>query len=158
MKKLLTLNTRIALLLYFVADVIATGIGMGVPFFNILLGFPTGWYIARQALVAGENAEIRPLLWTILRRAVVASLVTLVLMAALWGRMVVMLGGPPDDLANFGIPLILYEPRASFIGWLVLMVFISPALQLLAAVFAAFVALLGWPGGRSDPEFVRREG
>ena len=33
-----------------------------------------------------------------------------------------MLFDPTADLANFGIPQLLYEPLASFIGWLVLMI------------------------------------
>jgi len=45
-------------------------------------------------------------------------------------------------LANFGIPLILYEPRASFIVWLILMIVISPFLQFLMTLFGAQLALL----------------
>ena len=37
-----------------------------------------------------------------------------------------------------GIPLILYDPRWSFIGWMVLMIIISPFLQLLTIIFASF--------------------
>ncbi len=158
MKKLFSLSTRVALLLYLVADGIATGMGMGVPFFNILLGFPTGWYIARQLLETQPGADLRPLLRTILRRAIVTCLVTFVFMAVIWGRMIPMLGSSDSDLANFGIPLFLYEPRASFIGWLVLMILISPGLQLMAAIFAAFVALLGWPKVREGADLALREG
>jgi hypothetical protein len=49
---------------------------------------------------------------------------------------------PSVDIANFGMPLILFEPRASFLGWLVLMVVVSPVLQFLVTVFGAHVALL----------------
>ena len=45
------------------------------------------------------------------------------------------------DFENFGVPLILYEPRASFVGWLVLMILVSPFLQLLTTVFASYVTL-----------------
>jgi len=38
--------------------------------------------------------------------------------------------------------MILYEPKASFIAWLVLMIFISPFLQLLATVFGGYMALV----------------
>jgi hypothetical protein len=48
------------------------------------------------------------------------------------------------DLANFGIPMILYEPRASFIGWLLLMIFVSPFLQFLMTLFGAHLALWVW--------------
>ena len=53
-----------------------------------------------------------------------------------------MLFDPAADLANFGIPLILYEPTASFIGWLVLMIVISPFLQFLMMLFGAQLMLL----------------
>jgi len=38
----------------------------------------------------------------------------------------------------------LYEPAASFIGWLVLMIVISPFLQLLMTLFGSHLALLWW--------------
>ncbi len=62
-------------------------------------------------------------------------------LAAIWGPTARMLFDPAADLASFGIPQILYEPRASFIGWLVLMIVISPFLQLLTTLFGAHVTL-----------------
>jgi hypothetical protein len=56
-----------------------------------------------------------------------------------------MLSDPAADIAHFGIPLILYEPVASFIGWIVLMVLISPFLQALAAAFSSSVRLAWFP-------------
>jgi hypothetical protein len=56
---------------------------------------------------------------------------TLVVMVAIWGRSVAMFFDPASDFENFGIPLILYSPKASFIGWLALMMLISPLLQVL---------------------------
>jgi hypothetical protein len=44
--------------------------------------------------------------------------------------------------------MILYEPKASFIGWQVLMIGLSPALQLLAIVFGAYVTLVAWARGK----------
>jgi hypothetical protein len=55
-----------------------------------------------------------------------------------------MLFDPLTDFADFGIPMILYDPRVSFVGWLVLMIVISPFLQLLTTVFASHCALLSW--------------
>jgi hypothetical protein len=115
---------------------------MGVPFFCILLGFPAGWYIARLAIQ--ENAALRLMLRKGLRYAVFCSLITFALMAAIWGMAVSMLFDAGADLANSGIPMILFEPRASFIGWLVLMVFVSPMLQLLAVIFGVYVTLTVW--------------
>ncbi len=60
-----------------------------------------------------------------------------------------MLSDPAADLANFGIPPILYEPRASFIGWLVLMIAISPVLQLLTTLLGSHLALIRWATKRA---------
>ena len=128
-----------AFVVYAILDTGCAGAGMGVSFFCILLGFPAGWYITR--LVTQENAGLRLILRRSLRYAALCSLITLVLMAAIWGMTVPMLFDPNADLANFGIPMILYEPRASFIGWLVLMIVVSPLLQLLAMVFGSYVTL-----------------
>ncbi len=48
---------------------------------------------------------------------------------------------PGFNFENTGIPMVLYGPKASFYGWIVLMVLISPFLQLLAVVFSSFLAL-----------------
>ncbi len=74
--------------------------------------------------------------------ATVASACTFIVMAIIWGRCVPLLFDPAADYVNFGIPMILYEPKPSFIGWLVLMIVISPFLQLLATVFWGYVALV----------------
>jgi hypothetical protein len=65
-------------------------------------------------------------------------------MTLIWGNTARMLLDPAADFANFGIPLILYEPKVSFVGWLVLMIFISPFLQLLTTLFASHVTTLVW--------------
>lgn len=132
-----------ALVAYAVLDTACAGMGMGVPFFCILLGFPAGWAIARLAI--REKADLHPLLRRVLRYALFCCFVTFVLMAAIWGWAVSMLFDPGADLANFGIPMILFEPKASFIGWLALMILVSPVLQLLAMVFASCVALAARP-------------
>jgi len=63
------------------------------------------------------------------------------LMLGIWGRTIPMLFEPHSDFANFGHPMILFDPRLSFIGWLVLMIIISPFLQLMTSIFSAFIAL-----------------
>jgi len=65
-------------------------------------------------------------------------------MALLWGHFVTMLFDPAANLANFGMPMILFEPQASFIGWLALMIVISPFLQFLMTLFGAHLTLLWW--------------
>jgi sorbitol-specific phosphotransferase system component IIBC len=71
-----------------------------------------------------------------------ASLFTFCVLAAVWipGGVAYLKAG--RDPAEFGIPLILYSPRASFVGWLVLMVVISPALQFLVAWLGAGLSLV----------------
>ena len=139
MDRLLTLNTRIAFAIYIAADLVCVGMGMGVPIFCIGLGFPVGWYIATRAIRVSSN--VRQILRTVLLHAVATCLVTFVLMALLWGPTIQMLFDPTFDVANFGIPLILYDPTLSFVGWLVLMIFISPFLQLLTTLFSSYLTL-----------------
>ena len=140
MQKAFRWNSRIVAAGVALLDLLTVGMGMGVPFFTILLGFPLGWYFARRADVTGDGAGIA------LRRAFRWSgllvLFTVAVLVVLWGPTVAMLFDPAADLANFGIPLILYEPRASFIGWIVLMVVISPLLQGLAALSAAYATFM----------------
>lgn len=126
--------------IYIILNVIATGMGMGVPFFNILLGFPVGWYLAQR--LAAQNLSTRKLMGKLLLWAGLTAGVTVVAMAIIWLPSLRMLFDPAADLVNFGIPMILYEPRASFIGWLVLMIFISPFLQFLMMLFGAHLTLL----------------
>ena len=133
------LENRWALPIYIVADVVATGMGMGVPFFCILLGIPVGFASAWRA--SRHPGPTRAVLGRLLAEAALTCAFTFVMMVIVWGRVVPMLFDPSADLANFGIPMILYEPRASFIGWLVLMIVISPFLQLLTTVFAGLWAL-----------------
>ncbi len=137
-----TLKRRWALLLYAALDVICVGAGMGVPIFCILFGLPVGWAIGIRVTRARDSRPARQALGRVLRWAALSAAFTCVLMAVVWGRAVGMLFDPAADLANFGIPLILYEPAASFVGWLVLMIVISPFLQFLMTLFGAHLALL----------------
>jgi hypothetical protein len=136
-----------ALAIFAFLDLVCVGLGMGVPIFCILFGFPVGWYIARR--VIARRLQVARMLGKVLEGAVLTSAFTFVVMDLVWGRCVVMLFDPLADLANFGIPLVLYEPRASFIGWLVLMMAVSPFLQLLMTLFGAHVTLLWWLGKRA---------
>ena len=133
----------VPILLFLFLDLLAVGAGMGVPIFAILFGFVVGWFLPR--VLADRAPDVRSLL----RRCVVAALLTsaftFLLMLLIWGPMARMLFDPAADIANFGIPMILYEPVASFIGWIVLMVVLSPFLQALAAAFASTVRLAWFP-------------
>jgi len=143
MHKLLGLRPLVALGLYVFLDIICIGIGMGVPFFCILFGLPIGWYIVKR--LTAETTEIREVLRKTLLHAAIAAAVTCLGMLLIWGTLgVVTLSNPAADFVETGVPMILYEPKASFIGWIVLMIVISPGLQLLTTLFASHLTLLAW--------------
>jgi hypothetical protein len=140
MKELLSRKFVISLLVYCLADIITIGMGMGVPIFSILFGFIIGWLIPK--LFSSEKTEIVDLLRKCIYGAIFASLFTLLIMMLLWGTAAKLLLNPNSDYINFGIPMILYEPKTSFIGWMILMVFISPFLQLLSIVFSFTIRII----------------
>jgi hypothetical protein len=140
MNKLIKLNKKVVVAMYLVIDVICVGAGMGVPIFCISLGFPLGWYISRRLSISGEYS--RQMLFQILKISALASLFTFFMMIVIWGRMIPMLFNPMSDFQNFGHPFILYDPKISFIGWLILMILISPFLQLLTTIFTSFLTLI----------------
>lgn len=139
MSRILELNPKIAFLLFLILDLLCVGMGMGVPIFCIFFGFVVGWYLAGRLTLL--DLSLGDALNRILRYAIITSLFTFVVMCAIWGRTIIMLFDPASDYKNFGIPMILYEPKASFIGWLVLMIFKSPFLQLLTTIFASYLTL-----------------
>jgi hypothetical protein len=131
------------LIIFIILDVLAVGLGMGVPFFAILLGFVVGWF--SPSVLIDTASDVRHLLHMCLVADCVPAGLTFLLMLAIWGPFTRMLFDPSADLADFGIPMILYEPKASFIGWIVLMIIISPFLQALAASFASLARLAWFP-------------
>jgi hypothetical protein len=141
-RKVLALRIGWALAIFAFLDLVCVGLGMGVPIFCILFGLPVGWYIARR--ITARPLDVRQLLGKVLLGAALTAGFTLVMMALLWGRCIAMLFDPAADLANFGLPLILYEPTASFVGWLVLMIVISPFLQFLMTLFGSHLTVLWW--------------
>jgi hypothetical protein len=138
--KIHQLNLSKALILFVILDVLCMGAGMGVPVFNIMLGFVVGWYIARRITL--DTREFKLILQHLLVYSCVTACVTFLGMVLIWGWSILILFDSQTELVNFGIPMILYEPRASFIGWLCLMIVISPFLQLLTTVFAGHLTLL----------------
>jgi hypothetical protein len=128
------LASRLFRIVAFLAlDVFAVGLGMGVPIFAILLGLPVGWLL--PAFLRIHSPHTTGDLGAVLRAALLTSAVTLVITAFIWLPTLQMLGNPTADIANFGIPMILYQPLPSFIAWIVLMVVISPVLQMLTTLF-----------------------
>ena len=59
-----------------------------------------------------------------------------------------MLFDPGAEFQNFGHPFIPYNPKISFIGWVVLMILISTFLQLLTTIFGSYLTLLRWSKGK----------
>ena len=139
MNKIFKINKKAFFVVYILLDTFFVGIGMGIPFFCILFGFPVGWYIAKRLRTTEQNLEI--ILSKILKYGIVSSIFTFILMIIIWGPISTMILDPNANIANFGIPMILYDPKISFIGWIILMVFISPFLQLLTTIFASNVVL-----------------
>ncbi len=124
------------------ADVLAVGVGMGVPIFAIAWGVPVGWWAARSAGLF-EHREIAGFRNAFLGSAAIAGL-TFAMMVVIWGPQVSKLFDPAFNAEDWGIPLVLYTPSASFIGWLALMIVISPVLQLMSSLCTAYViAMLG---------------
>jgi len=140
MHRIDTLKPIWATLLFVALDTLAVGAGMGVPIFAIAFGFLAGWFMARRALL--ERPDLRAALHRVFGWAAASAAYTLVLMLVIWGPLATMLFNPKADLAQSGVPQILYEPLPSFIGWLVLMILISPFLQLLTTLFAAQLRLM----------------
>jgi len=133
------LNKKFTFLIYFILDTLFVGIGMGVPILNIIFGFPVGWYIIKR--LSNSPRNLKENLGVMLKYSFYTSLITFIWMVIIWVPISTMLINPTADLAHFGIPMILYDPKISFIGWIILMVFISPFLQLLTTVFAAQVTM-----------------
>lgn len=124
---------QIAIFLFL--EVLSVGMGMGVPFFTILYGYFVGLFIPRTTL---SDSDLTPhYLALLLRAALIPSIITFVIMALIWLPALKWLFDSSLDISNFGIPMILYSPRASFIGWIILMVLISPFLQFLMTIFGS---------------------
>ena len=127
-------------LLFIIIDIFCTGAGMGVPIFCILFGFITGWVIIKIILL--RTNDLNEVLKKSIKYGILTTLVTFILMLIIWGWATIAFFNNNCDFKNFGHPLILYDPKLSFIGWLVLMIVISPILQLLTTVFSFYITLL----------------
>ncbi len=140
MRKLLSMKITWAFAIFAGLDIFCVGLGMGVPFFCILLGFVAGWYLARKG-VSVSGLDERALRF-IFKGGLLTAAVTLLFLLFVWSRAIFMVFDPSADLAHYGIPLILFEPRASFLGWLGLMLFVAPFLQFLMTLYGAQLTAL----------------
>ena len=92
-----------------------------------------GWYLSERLTLPEKN--LNNIFNQILKCAFYTSLFTFILMLVIWVPVSATLFDPAADFANFGIPMILYDPKISFIGWIILMIFISPFLTVTYTVF-----------------------
>jgi hypothetical protein len=72
--QLLRLSNRAAVVLYLIIDVLCLAMGMGIPVSCILLGFATGWYLARRA--AAEGCAPLEMYRRVLRNSVLVATIT----------------------------------------------------------------------------------
>ena len=139
MNNIFKINTKAAFAFYIILDILFVGMGMGVPFLCILFGLPVGWYLAKRFKLSERN--LNDILNSILKYALFTSIFTFLLMLIIWGPVSTLFLNPTANFVNFGMPLILYDPKISFMGWIILMILISPFLQLLMTIFASYMAL-----------------
>ena len=139
MKRNLSGFSHIELGTFILLEIILTGFGMGVPILNILFGFYIGFYITRKLI--SKHLRTKKLMERILTISILTSLFTFLLMLIIWGPQTHLLFEEKTQFENFGHPFILYDPKISFVGWLILMIFISPFLQLLSSIFSSFLAI-----------------
>jgi hypothetical protein len=140
MQRVLGLRSEWALVVYVAADVICVMLGMGVPIFCILLGVPVGWYVAERGIERGvPEGRVRT---SAVRSGVATAAVTLFIMVLVWGRSVALFFAPGVDLAGVSIPPILYDVRASFVGWMALVIVVAPAVQVAMTLFGAHLTLM----------------
>ena len=142
MQKLFHINFKIMFVSFMILDVFCVGLGMGVPIFCILFGFVVGWYLVKKLTL--DTTQKPEIFRKVFNYGIMTSLFTFGLMMLIWGKWFLRFFDPQYDFRNTGIPMILYDPKISLIGWLVLMIFISPFLQLLTTMFSAYVMLLSW--------------
>jgi hypothetical protein len=140
MKELIKLNAKVVIIMYILIDIICAGAGMGVPIFCILLGFPLGWYITKR--VSASTEQLYQKYHKIFKFSLFAVIFTFIIMLIVWGSAILIHIHSPSDIQNFGHPYFLYDPKTSFIGWIILMIIISPFLQLIVTIFAAFITLI----------------
>ena len=129
-----------AIILFIVIDVFCMGVGMGVPIFNIAFGFVVGWFLVKW--ISAGPAGSTDILERLLIYSGASAGITFLGMLLLWGWWATSVYEAQAEFARTGIPMILFEPRASFVAWLVLMIVVSPVLQLLTTTFAGLLGLI----------------
>lgn len=148
MRRILNVGVGWAVVLFTVADVACVVLGLGVPVFCILLGIPVGWFVVETA--AARRLTDREIRSEVLLGGVVTAFLTSVMMALVWGSSAAVLVDGQADPGSLGLPLLFADAKASIIGWLVLMIVVSPGLQLLMTHFGAHLTLLARGGASGE--------
>jgi len=81
--KMFYLSPFRVLFVYIVMDIFCVGMGMGVPFFNILFGFFIGWYLVMW--ISRGTGEAKEILKRLLIYSCIVAGVTFVGMLIIWG-------------------------------------------------------------------------
>ena len=141
--------------LFLAGEIITVGMGMGLPVITILFGFLVGLFLL--GLIKSPAEIIPQYLGSLMKTALITSGLSMMILAVIWLPTLKWLFDPTPDLANFGIPMILYTPRASFIGWIILMVLISPFLQFLMTLFGSISRIVFFPKRWQDTLSLKTE-
>jgi hypothetical protein len=118
------------------------GAGMGVPVFCILMGIPYGVLVVTKMQKKELHTNRHHHFYSgIIRSSFILALSTFIFMLIIWLPWILKSFAPGFDYETTGMPLILYTLKASFWGWVALMIVISPILQLMASISAAVAAV-----------------
>jgi len=121
---------------------VCVGAGMGVPIFCIIMGAPYGFLVANKMIKKELQTNRHHHFYSgILKASALLALSTLVFMLIIWIPWVLRSFAPGFDYKNTGMPLILYTLKASFWGWITLMIVISPILQFMTSISSAVAAV-----------------
>jgi len=118
------------------------GAGMGVPIFCILMAAPYGFLVVGKIIKKESQTHRHYHFYSgILKASAILALTTFIFMLLIWMPWVIKSFYPGFDYKNTGMPLILYTLKASFWGWITLMIIISPLLQFMTSVSAGVAAV-----------------
>jgi hypothetical protein len=121
---------------------VLVGTGMGVPIFCILMAAPYGIMVVSKIFKKELHTHIHQHFYLgILKASAILALSTFIFMVIIWLPWVVKSLAPGFDYKNTGMPLILYTLKASFWGWITLMIVISPILQFMTSVSSGVAAV-----------------
>jgi len=117
------------------------GAGMGVPIFCILMGVPYGFLVVNKIFKKESQTHRHYHFYSgIIKASAILALSTFVFMIIIWIPWVIKSFAPGFDYKTTGMPLILYTLKASFWGWMTLMIIISPLLQFMTSISTGVAA------------------